>query len=90
MSIECWRGVNAEKMDYLIAVTDNDAVNMMAAKIGDRFGIEHKIARVRSLELWDERAFIKPADLNIDLVIRPEEEVLELARPNPMSVGASM
>jgi len=42
MSIACWRGANADKMDYLIAVTDNDAVNMMAAKIGHRFGIQKK------------------------------------------------
>ena len=50
MSIECWREAGADRMDYLIAVTDNDAVNMMAAMIADRFGIPRKIARVRSLE----------------------------------------
>jgi len=51
MSIECWREANAEKMDYLIAVTDNDAVNMMASIIAHRFGIPRKIARVRSIHL---------------------------------------
>ena len=50
MSIECWREVGASKMDYLISVTDNDAVNMMACLIADRFGIPRKIARARSLE----------------------------------------
>jgi trk system potassium uptake protein TrkA len=73
MSIECWRGANAEKMDYLIAVTDNDAVNMMASIIAHRFGIPRKIARVRSLEFGNEDSFIAVEDLNIDLIIHPEE-----------------
>jgi trk system potassium uptake protein TrkA len=48
MSIECLREAGAGKMDYLIAVTNNDAVNMLACLIADRFGIPRKIARVRS------------------------------------------
>jgi Trk K+ transport system NAD-binding subunit len=39
MSIDCWREANAENIHVLIAVTDNDAVNMLAAMIADRFGI---------------------------------------------------
>ena len=73
MSIECWREANAEKMDYLIAVTDNDAVNMMASIIADRFGIPRKIARVRSLEFGNEDSFLTVEDLKIDLIIHPEE-----------------
>ena len=73
MSIECWREANAEKMDYLIAVTDNDAVNMMASIIAHRFGIQRKIARVRSLEFGNEDSFLTVEDLKIDLIIHPEE-----------------
>ena len=73
MSIDCWRGANAEKMDYLIAVTDNDAVNMMASTIAHRFGIPHKIARVRSLEFGNEDSLLTDEDLKIDLIIHPEE-----------------
>jgi trk system potassium uptake protein TrkA len=73
MSIECWRGANAEKMDYLIAVTDNDAVNMMASIIAHRFGIPRKIARVRSLEFGNEDSVLTVEDLKIDLIIHPEE-----------------
>jgi len=73
MSIECWREANAGKMDYLIAVTNNDAVNMMASFIGHRFGIPRKIARVRSLEFGNEDSFLTVEDLNIDLIIHPEE-----------------
>lgn len=73
MSIECWREANVEKMDYLIAVTDNDAVNMMASMIAHRFGVPRKIARVRSLEFGNEDSFFTVEDLKIDLIIHPEE-----------------
>jgi trk system potassium uptake protein TrkA len=73
MSMECWREAGAGKMDYLIAVTNNDAVNMMACLIGDRFGIPRKIARVRDTEFGGEDSILKAGDLKIDLVIHPEE-----------------
>ncbi len=73
MSIECWKEANAEKMDYLIAVTNNDAVNMMSCQIGDRFGIPLKIARVRSTEFGNTDSFLNAEDLKIDLIIHPEE-----------------
>ena len=73
MSIECWREADAEKMDYLIAVTDNDAVNMLASMIADRFGIQCKIARVRSLEFGNKDSILDTKDLGIDLIIHPEE-----------------
>ncbi len=69
-------------MDYLIAVTDNDAVNIMGALIADRCGIRRKIARVRSLgALGQNDAILTADDLKIDLVIRPEElTAQEIAR----------
>ena len=73
MSIKCWREADADEMDYLIAVTDNDAVNMMASIIADRFGIPRKIARVRSLEFGDKDSVLNAKDLKIDLIIHPEE-----------------
>ena len=77
MSIECWRQANAEQMDLLIAVTDNDAVNMLSAMIGDRFGIIHKIARVRSRDFGGENSILQGDDLKIDLFIHPEELVAQ-------------
>jgi len=73
MSIRCWREADVEKMDYLIAVTNNDAVNMLASIIADRFGIQRKIARVRSLEFGDKDSVLNAKDLRIDLTIHPEE-----------------
>lgn len=77
MSIECWREAGADKMDYLIAVTDNDAVNMMASLIADRFGIQRKIARVRSLEFGKSDSLLTTEDLKVDLLIHPEELVAQ-------------
>ena len=77
MSIECWRDANAKKMDYLISVTNNDAVNMMSCMIGDRFGIPRKIARVRSTEFGSEKSLLSARDLKIDLIIHPEELVAQ-------------
>lgn len=73
MSMNCWREAQAETMDYLIAVTDNDAVNMMASLIGNKFGIKQKIARIRSLEFGNDQSVITSKDLKLDLSIYPEE-----------------
>jgi len=73
MSIECWQEATAEEMDFLIAVTDNDAVNMLSSMIADRFGIQRKIARVRSLEFGNNNSILNSEDLKIDLFIHPEE-----------------
>ncbi|KPK23862.1 MAG: portal protein [Desulfobacterales bacterium SG8_35_2] len=75
LSIERWREANAAEMDYLIAVTNKDALNMMGARIADRFGIPQKICRVRSKEFGNEDSFLTAEDLKIDLFIHPEELV---------------
>ncbi|HCY85054.1 MAG TPA: Trk system potassium transporter TrkA [Desulfobacteraceae bacterium] len=73
MTVACWKEAGAERMDYLIAVTNNDAVNMMSCLLGDRFGIPRKIARVRSTEFGGKDSMLGAQDLKIDLIIHPEE-----------------
>jgi trk system potassium uptake protein TrkA len=73
MSIDCWRESDAKNINVLIAVTDNDAVNMLSAMIADRFGISLKIARVRSLDFDSKDSILTADDLKIDLIIHPEE-----------------
>ena len=81
MSIACWQEAGADRMDYLIAVTDNDAVNMLTSMIADKFGIACKIARVRSLDFGHSKAVLQGEDLKIDLFIHPEElAAQEIAR----------
>ena len=86
MSMDCWREARAENIDVLIAVTDNDAVNMLASMIADRFGILRKIARVRSTDLAAKDSVLSADDLKIDLIIHPEELAAQdshLFRYNP-------
>jgi trk system potassium uptake protein TrkA len=81
MSFASWEEAGARNMDYLIAVTDNDAVNILASLLADRCGIPQKISRVRSLDVLKPDAMLTAADLKLDLVIRPEELVAqEIAR----------
>jgi trk system potassium uptake protein TrkA len=77
LTIENWREANAEEMDYLIAVTNKDALNMMGARIADRFGIPQKICRVRHHEFGKEDSILTAEDLKINLFIHPEELVAQ-------------
>ncbi|PWW81104.1 MULTISPECIES: Trk system potassium transporter TrkA [Prosthecochloris] len=81
MELACWQRAKAETMDLLIAVTNEDSVNMIASIIADRLGIPRKVARVRSPEYGYENSFLNKNDFKIDLVIHPEELVAqEMAR----------
>jgi trk system potassium uptake protein len=73
LDVACWREACPSHFDFLIAVTDNDAVNMVAALMADRSGIEKKIARVRSRTFGREDSILNARDLKIDLAIHPEE-----------------
>jgi len=75
MELSCWKRAGAESIDLMIAVTDQDSVNMIASIIADRFGIKGKIARVRSPEYGYENSFLNKNDFKIDMVIHPEELV---------------
>lgn len=86
LDIDCWREADAGKMQYLIAATNNDAVNMMASQIGHRFGIHRKIARIRSRDFGADNSILTASDLKIDLLINPEElaaqEIVRLIKLN--------
>lgn len=90
MRFKVWQEASARAMDYLIAVTDNDAVNMLSSVIADRMGIPTKIARVRSLEFGLQDSIISARDMKIDMVIHPEEltaqEILRLIKLRTGSV----
>jgi len=88
MSFASWEEAGAQDIDYLIAVTDNDALNILASLLADRYGIPQKIARVRSLDVLKPDALLTAADLKLDLVIRPEELVAkEIARLLKLQTG---
>jgi hypothetical protein len=58
-------------------ITDNDAVNVMAAMIASKFGIRLKIVRVRFLQFGFPNSLLSDEDLTIDLMLHPEEMVAQ-------------
>lgn len=77
MDLEPWQKVQVEKIDLVIATTDDDAVNMLIAMIANRFDIRLKVVRARSLNFGEEGALLKANDLKIDLMVNPEELVAQ-------------
>ena len=59
-----------EKAELIIAVTSNDAVNVLACHAAARLGVPRKIARVEDPALRDELEL-----LGVDVVIDPVEEL---------------
>lgn len=64
--------IGAGDADLLLAVTEFDEVNVLAAAAGHRLGVERTLARVRDPEFYDaEDDFIREV-LGIDQLIDPE------------------
>lgn len=70
----------AQDTDMLIAVTDQDEVNMVACRVAGHFGIGTKIARVRNPDYFWHESEILSKDLGIDLTINPEVTAAEEIR----------
>jgi trk system potassium uptake protein TrkA len=68
------RAAGAEDASLVLAVTDNDEVNMVACQIAEAFfSTPTKIARIRSREyLKNPALFTDEAGFHIDVVISPE------------------
>ena len=58
--------------DLLIAVTDNDAVNMLCCLVGRKLGVKNTVARVRTMEYFRQMVFLKD-ELGLSLVLNPEQ-----------------
>lgn len=89
-STKCLRQAEAEKADILIAVTDDDETNLLAAHGAKSLGAKKVIARVSSREYLDGDSGTYDDILGIDLVICPQilsaKEITKLVK----SVGAVM
>lgn len=68
------RAAGAEDASLVLAVTDNDEVNMVACQVAETFfGTPTKIARIRAKDYLNNRGlFNKESGINIDVVISPE------------------
>ncbi|MDZ7377336.1 MAG: NAD-binding protein, partial [candidate division KSB1 bacterium] len=61
-----------EKADLVVAVTDSDEVNLLAAIAAKEYGVARTVARVKNREFLRTDAPINAQKFNIDLIIHPE------------------
>ncbi len=87
-STKCLRKAEAHNADLVIAVTDDDEANLLAAYVAKSLGAKKTIARVSSREYLDGESGVYHNMLGADLVICPPilsaAEISKLVR----SVGA--
>ena len=70
-SVSTLRKAGADKADLLIAVTNQDELNILCCASAKKLGTKHTIARVRNPEYSELMQMIKQ-DLNLSLTINPE------------------
>jgi trk system potassium uptake protein TrkA len=74
-SVRALHDAGLRKADMLIAVTNNDAINVMACMAAQVEGnVKIKVARLRTPETEQWRSIYDRLGLHIDLVIHPEME----------------
>jgi len=67
------RKAGIEDADLLIAVTNRDEINILACVIASRCGVATKVARVSSPDYFESEGRLSPTDLEIDLLINPDQ-----------------
>ena len=58
--------------NLLIAATDNDQVNMITCMLAKKNGIEHTVARIRTVDYAMDATKLLSEDMKIDLILNPE------------------
>ncbi|MDA1192181.1 MAG: NAD-binding protein, partial [Candidatus Poribacteria bacterium] len=70
--------------DLLIALTNDDEINMLACFAAAKHGVETKVARVSSPDYFHDPKTFAPGDVGIDLYVSPErlcaDEFMRLLR----------
>jgi trk system potassium uptake protein TrkA len=78
------RAVRVGSADLVVAVTDNDEVNLIAALASKRAGAKQTIARVQQQEWASEREGVSYGLLGVDVVINPRvllaQAIAQIAR----------
>ncbi len=79
-----WNKASASDNDYVVCVTNDDAVNLVAAMLAQQFNIEYKVVRNSTIDMWSGDAMLQQTHLGINHLIRPEElaaqEVVRLCK----------
>jgi trk system potassium uptake protein TrkA len=63
-----------EQADLLLAVTNQDEVNLIACLIASQFEVDLKVARVSNPEYYERRGVLAEKKFGADLLINPEQE----------------
>ena len=61
-----------KEAEILIAVTENDEVNIIACEIARRYGVAHKIARVSGEYYYGDNPLAPYSELGIDVMVNPQ------------------
>lgn len=64
--------VDIEHADLLIAVTENDELNMLACMVAGQYGVQKTVARVSKPEYSNASRLAQDPSLNVDLMINPQ------------------
>ena len=65
-------GIEMKKVDYVLALTRIDEVNLVASQMTSKMGAKHVICRLRNTEYIHKDAVVSPSDFNISYVTYPE------------------
>tara|TARA_B100000131_G_C18115631_1_gene611191 strand:+ start:1390 stop:2736 length:1347 start_codon:yes stop_codon:yes gene_type:complete len=83
------QNIDMSKVDYLLAMTRVDEVNLVASRMARKMGAAHIICRLRNTEYQHKDAIITPKQFGIDFVTYPEkaakEEIEMLVRQSSSS-----
>ena len=64
--------IELKEVDYILALTRIDEVNLVASQLSSKMGAKHVICRLRNTEYIHKDAVISPIDFNISYVTYPE------------------
>jgi len=76
-SAECMERAGIKDADVIMAVTDQDEVNILACLLAREYGVPKRIARVKSIEYLSRGAVLSKEKLGINLMINPEDAVAD-------------
>jgi len=65
--------IDMKKVDFLVALTRIDEVNLVACRISKKMGARHVICRLRNTEYIHKKAIITPEQFGIEFVTYPEK-----------------
>jgi len=95
-----------KEADLLVAVTDNDEVNLISCMVAHHYGVEKKIARVKNKQFINKNSPLNETNCKIDMIIHPDSvaakavvnllhqtaatDILEFADGNIATIGIQL